>query len=335
MSGTDVPYQLRPNKFVERQLFLECLERLAFAKEISNYVYVSMGGRFLQDFQMMHSRFNLKDLVSIESDDITYDRQVFNRPHSFILCQNQTSEEFITAFDSFADKYKKKNFAIWMDYASAKKRKSQLEELQELTSKLAAFDIVKVTLNANKSTLGSQKNGEGQSELQVRRLGNLKSKLGDTFPDEPIASSEITDVGFARILALSVKKSALKGLKGSPELSVVPIAQYRYQDGPHQMFTSTMVLWDQRKVESLKKKTGLNNWEYTAASWEDVRQIAIPDLSWKERIALNELIFSEPIEQVHAKLSFKLSKENSRSLAALRQYVEHYRRIPGFVRAEI
>lgn len=82
----------------------------------------------------------------------------------------------------------------------------------------------------------------------------------------------------------------------------MPVAQYRYQDGPHQMFTSTMVLWEQGKIDSLLKTTELRDWGYTAASWKDVHQIAVPDLSWKERITLNELIFSEPIEQVHAKI---------------------------------
>lgn len=335
MSGADVPYQLRPNKFVERQLFLECLDKLSLVKPIQEYVYVSMGGRFLQDFQMMHTRFNLKELVSIEDDDITYDRQVFNRPHSFITCRNQNSEEFIAGFDDFASEYKKKNFVIWMDYASSKERKAQLEELRDLVSKLTVFDTVKITMNANKTTLGGQKLGDEQDRLQQRRFNNLKSQLGDTFPDDPIEQSDITDEGLARILGLAVKKSVLKGVEGCPGLTAIPVAQFRYSDGQHQMFTSTVVLWDEQSVSKLQRKARLVDWPYAAQSWDAVQQIAIPDLSWKERIALNELIFSEPLEQVHAKMSFRLARDKEVSMFALEQYAEHYRRIPGFVRAEI
>ena len=145
-------------------------------------------------------------------------------------------------------------------------------------------------MNANKTTLGGPKSGDEQDQLQERRFNNLKSKLGDTFPDDPIEQSDITDEGLARILGLAVKKSVLKGVEGCPGLTAIPVAQFRYSDGHHQMFTSTIVLWDEQKVSALKRKARLADWPYAAQSWDSVQHIAISDLSWKERIALNELL---------------------------------------------
>ena len=43
MSGGNVSYNIRPNKFVERSLFVESLNLLC-PKAPENYLYISLGG---------------------------------------------------------------------------------------------------------------------------------------------------------------------------------------------------------------------------------------------------------------------------------------------------
>jgi hypothetical protein len=55
MSGSEVSYNLRPNKFVERQLFVELLTKIC-RQPPSKYAYISLGGPQLEDHRLMHRR---------------------------------------------------------------------------------------------------------------------------------------------------------------------------------------------------------------------------------------------------------------------------------------
>ena len=51
-AGSSLPYRLRPNKAVDRELFLSLLMRLAPALSLEKYHYVGLGGPFLEDFRL-------------------------------------------------------------------------------------------------------------------------------------------------------------------------------------------------------------------------------------------------------------------------------------------
>ena len=87
MSGAMVPYHIRPNKYVERQLFIELLSHVDKVVPIVDYLYVSMGGRLLEDFKLLHGRLNLLKMMSIECDEVTYQGQLFNCPMGHIDCR--------------------------------------------------------------------------------------------------------------------------------------------------------------------------------------------------------------------------------------------------------
>ena len=154
MSGGNVSYNLRPNKSVERQLFIELLSKICLSENQDNSVYVSLGGPQLEDHKTIHQLLGFRNLVSIESDQVVYDRQLFNLRPSSVICKKQTTGDFIKDFDDFAADYNAKRFIVWLDYASANKRYDQLVEYQTLLSKLQADDILKITMNANLDTLG-------------------------------------------------------------------------------------------------------------------------------------------------------------------------------------
>lgn len=332
MSGANVPYQLRPNKFVERQLFLEALEHIGRLRQIAKYVYVSMGGRFLEDFKWIHRRLRVQRLVSLECDDTLFDRQVFNRPLSLIRCRNQKTGDFVQEFDAFASKYTKgRNFIIWFDYASPKNRQQQLQEIESLVSKLTAFDIVKVTLNANIATLGEST----EPNHEQGKFDKLKSGLGDFLPGWVTSGADVNHDTLPRILVDAVQTAALRGIAGSASLAVLPIACFKYQDIYHQMVTAAFILVNADDRAKVLSKKGLGGWEYFSGKWEDVHQIAVPDLSLKERIVIDEMLFADSLEQAHAKMPFRLDEKKQRSLDALRQYFEHYRRYPSFVHANL
>jgi hypothetical protein len=85
-SGATIPYQLRPFKAIERNLFIELLRSLESSPDISliDYRYVGFGAPFLEDFKQLHLALRISDMDCIESNDFAQTRQLFNNPYNFI-----------------------------------------------------------------------------------------------------------------------------------------------------------------------------------------------------------------------------------------------------------
>ncbi|MEJ7860903.1 MAG: O-methyltransferase [Pyrinomonadaceae bacterium] len=173
MSGANVPYHLRQNKAVDRNLFIELLNRLNRYKSIEEYTYISFGGSFLEDFKLVHAHTGIGKMISLEADKNVYERQKFNMPINCIEPLCKKSGEFISnhSFDG-------KNI-VWLDYASPSEMESQLGETEYLITQLYDFDIVKITLNANANTLADSRTMQEvdtKLRLQSTEIGLKKYK---------------------------------------------------------------------------------------------------------------------------------------------------------------
>jgi len=335
MSGSDVPYHLRPNKFVERQIFIEILERIDKWKDLDKYLYISMGGRYLEDLKLIHTRFGINNLFSIEQDPITLQRQLFNKPIGLIKCRQLSSAELIKEFDNLLSEFNADNCIVWLDYADASKRQTQLREFETLITKLKANDVVKITLNASLKTLADENEFDSTEEFQKHALEKIKNKLGDYFPNSYIEHKQMTSSGLADLLSQSVKKAALNGLRGSPDLKFYPLAQLKYNDAFHSMFTLTAIILKEEESDEFNRRTNIKSYDFHTPSWHDIYEISVPDLSLKEKFAIDEILFSVTDDIMHERLPFRFNKDNSKSLDILRNYIKHYKRYPNFVRAFI
>ena len=196
MSGARVSYQVRPNKYVERHIFVDLLSHLGRMLKIEDYLYVSMGGRLLEDFKLVHGRLNLKKMMSIEGDQCTLDRQIFSRPIEHIDCMKMTSGELIEKFETNTAEYGDTGVIVWLDYASSKERGKQLSEFANLIAKLRAYDVIKITLNASLKTLvtsGVDVDPQDKAEVdlvpQERGLKKLRRQVGDFLDKELTAQT--------------------------------------------------------------------------------------------------------------------------------------------------
>jgi hypothetical protein len=334
MSGADIPYQLRPNKHVERQLFWELLEHIDHFNPIRDTAYISMGGRFLEDFKQVHAKFGTKKLLSIESDSVVHERQVFNKPIGALICRRMTSGELVTDFERITGELQAKNYIVWLDYASSKDRLAQLGEFESLVKKLAANDVVKITMNASLRTLGEPKVGESQEDFQKRAFERFKNKLGTYFPTAAgLDHNNITGDGIPVILMAAIKNAALAGISSSSNVSVKPLSAFLYNDGFHDMLTVTCILLDKSMQADFFASTRLDAWEFTASDWSAPIKIFIPDLSLKERVTIDGNLFGKSDDEVHSELTFSFNENRSISFEIFKNYVTHYRRYPGFFRA--
>lgn len=333
MSGADIPYQLRPNKHVERQLFWELLEYVNKWKSVKEMAYISMGGRFLEDFKQVHTKFGIHDLISIEENLTTHRRQRFNTPIGPLQCKRMKSGDLVTNFDVITTELKAQNYVIWLDYAAAKGRAGQLGEFESLISKLAAGDILKITLNSNLDTFCTKNQSEDMAAYQNRAFDKIKSKLNRYYPaNKNFSSSEVTRDGVAAIVSSAVGVAAMKGLSGSRNLTAMPLSSFTYNDGYHDMTTVACIVLETADISDFINRTELGSWEFYTETWGIPTKIGIPDLSMKERLEIDGKLFKTPDDELHAGLGFELAESAELSFEAFKQYVKHYRRYPAFLR---
>ena len=211
MSGEKVPYHLRQNKHVERELFLDILAHVDRVHPIKSYLYVGFGGAYLEDFSVLHSHFGNTAMLSLERESWVYDRQLLNVPYGCVKCRNTTSLQFIQEFEDIAANFRiAKNVLIWFDYASAKQLRQQITEVHALTAKLKALDILKITLNANPSVLGGDPRLEREDALRLARLETLRARLGDYIP-QGVEANNITAAEYPGILVRAMTSRASAG----------------------------------------------------------------------------------------------------------------------------
>ena len=113
MSGSDLAYHLRPNKAIDRNLFISLLERIGRVRNISAYEYIGFGGPMLEDYKALHADLRISRMHSIERNTETFKRQQFNRPASFIKLHEIESGEFFRTHQ-FHDK----GTIVWLDYTA-------------------------------------------------------------------------------------------------------------------------------------------------------------------------------------------------------------------------
>jgi hypothetical protein len=283
MSGGNIAYNLRPNKFIERSLFTESIGIICDGN-IKNYAYMGMGGPQLQDHVKLHYQYGFEHLVSIESNKRIFERQLFNARPACIKCHNIDSEEFIDRFDDFKEKYSDQNYVIWLDYADSHQRYTQLSEFKSLTSQLGINDVIKITLNANLLTLGELKSiDESEEELLERRLEKISSQLGEFKPSGLTLDDISNGEKFASLLFRAIERAANKGIKSIRATDKIVVSKFLYSDGFHPMVTYCIKLI--RKGEAMKEIEALKTrWPFATENEYDFHEINVPNMTDKERI---------------------------------------------------
>src|SRR5690606_5467925 len=152
--GSSLPFRLLPNKAVDRELFLALLTRLAAKLKLEGHQYIGLGGPFLEDFRLVHARLGIKRMFCIESDETVYKRQLFNQPIDCIKCVYSTLEDYIDEQDFETP------VIIWLDYTEPSKITDQIERFARTVGSVPVGSILRVTLNANPTSLGKPDENE-------------------------------------------------------------------------------------------------------------------------------------------------------------------------------
>jgi len=341
MNGDKVPYHLRQNKFVDRQLFIDVLSHVNRVRPIKDYLYVSFGGAYLEDFKIVHASFGNEEMLSLEQEPWLIERQKFNAPYGCIECINKTSAQFLEDYDEIVAEYRSENVIVWFDYAAPIQTK-QINEYQALLQHMKPFDIVRLTLNANPNTLAEEQRQvppEPAEQLRERRFQELRLRLGDFLP-AGFGADDMRPESYARLLLGCVRLASLQALAGTPDLLVQPLAVFTYNDAVHQMLTVTSIVLERNHVAEFLGDTGLNRYEFASTDWERVVPIKLPYLSAREKLYLDALLFKNTHRRQRSqlragtKLKVRLAKTPADSREMVSQYLLFYRYYPHYHRIQ-
>lgn len=340
MSGQNVPYQLRPNKQLDREVFFDSLSAISLWQgDLSDYAYVSLGGPFLEDVAQVYRRFQVRPLYSLEENPNVFGRQDFNKPFDFIQCIQKSSDGFIRDFESFADGVDAKSFIVWLDFAATKNRCGQLDQFRELLTNLAHGDIARITMNADIKSLGYKEEDDGLEYDPKRDYLELiyesaKRKLGSYFPDGFLAR-DMKPLVFARMLHEAIKSACLSALRTRPYLRAIPISLCRYRDTHHQMVTSTILIINEEAVCEFESKSRIAEWAFYSGDWEAIHNLSVPVLSIRERLLIDRYVLSESSSEISERLKFVLDESEASNKEWLERYKRQFHRYPAFAQITV
>lgn len=323
MSGGHVPYHLRQNKYIERQLFLDLLSRIHRVRSLSKHSYIGFGGPSLEDFKIVHSYFDIKKMVSIEEDIEIYKRQKFNMPVKCIECEQESSADYIDSYTAI------NNAIFWLDYSSPDPL-SQLQEFQALLPKLLPYDVVKITLNANIETVSPTEPGVPHDDLATERRAKLETKLGDLLPAD-ITPFAMTSKGYADLLRTTTRYAANQAMAGRDEI-FYPLAAFTYADSTHRMVTFTGIVIPERDVRAFLRNTTIAKWNFRYRDDRPPVNIVVPTLTIREKLFIDSQLPAGRggAKKIQRGLKFRFDEKEEQSLEMLKNYMALYREYPNF-----
>lgn len=329
-AGSSLPYRLRPNKAVDRELFLSLLMRLAPTLSLETYHYVGLGGPFLEDFRLVHARLGITKMTCIETEEQVHRRQLFNRPIPSIVCAHSKLEDYLDEHDF------EEPAIIWFDYTEPKGITTQIERFARTIGTVPIGSILRVTLNANPSSLGNpdpkdlsvEVEGEGSEDRAVKptvqewRLERFKERLGSLFPSGLTADGMMHKnygVSLLRALKLAVDNEALS----FRDRRIVWALATHYADG-QAMVTAALVVCssNDQTIDPLMK-----NWEFYSTT-DAPHRLDLPALSTLERLTM------ESNNNATVILNFELPKSDMGE-NPVEVFKKFYRIYPHFSRVEL
>lgn len=319
-------YHLRPNKYIDRSLFVEALLKLAGLYNFSLYRYVGFGSYSFDDFKAIHCKLGISSMVSLEADEKIAKRADFNKPYKCIeIVQERSSDclSQLTEYDS--------GQIVWLDYTSSKDIYSQFSDAITLLRRSQPGDVLRFTFNANPATLASSKDDLSEKELHETRFAVLKVRL-EEYLDPKALPKDMNLKTYPRVLRNSLHY-ALNREVGAPNpydtKRILPLFSTVYQDG-QQMLTAAYIVVNSGQEEE-RIRILFDGWEIPCLEWDAEERIQIPYLTDREYWeVIRQLPAENGAESLLDKYPFIYNQ-----LEDAESFVKFYRSYPRFHNVEV
>ena len=315
-------YHLRPNKAADRFALMEAIQRLPRLGDggLEGYTYFGFGGPYLEDFRLLYEFCPDMGMVSIESEEEVYKRQQFHRPFRALkLIQDEVSS-YIGRYDPGANKS-----IFWLDYTNL--QYSCFQDFKALLGTVAENSMIKVTLRSDPEEYWTFR----PPKLKQQKVETFQKKFQRVMP-HPAASPPRFAGQFAYLLQEMLQVATEQALPPTASVrTFVPVSSFYYSDGTW-MFTLTGIVCESARRHKVEQAYG--DWEFANLTWNRPIKIAVPVLSTKERLHLQQLLPTKttPGKMLRKRLGYLIEDDVSQTEAALGQYAAFHRYSPYFIR---
>jgi hypothetical protein len=276
----------------------------------------------------MHNALGIDNMISLEVNSDIVQRAEFNKPLNCIEIINKPSTEYIDEFD-----HDKENYIFWLDYTDPSELGTQFSDFCSLLGQLENGDILRITLNANPSSMGGNRDTQPEV-LWEARFDTLKARIGNYVPTDAVKEN-LKKNEYPKLLLKCLEKAAYSSLTEGTFSKLFPLllSSSSYADG-QQMVTLTVLILADHDLEMEILSSLYPELNHSGSLINDVRMlvrdepknISIPDLTTKEILTINSCL---PAEQAGDNLArdfpYIFSDENT-----VKNYLEYYKVYPYF-----
>ncbi len=322
------PYHLRTNKVVDRLLLADVIR--ALGPNYREFTYYSLAGPFLEDLRVIDHFLPEIRLVSLESNEQTYKRQMFHKFSRRLDLRKRTLADFLAH-----DYEPGVRDIFWLDYTDLKY--ARFGEFQAVLNQVPDGSVVRITLRA-----------EPELDLELLRdrltdeeMTRMQQQLQKNFVDEfhrvlshPIPNAFGTPKEFAILVQHMVRRAASTALDtpGS-DRDFLPVQSTRYNDHT-QMLSVTGIVVQRNLMDAMREQ--LKEVRFVDFEWSEPTQINIPALSVKERLRIEHHlpveIGEDAGEVLYKALEYMIDEGAKATKRQLGQYADCYREYPHFIR---
>lgn len=272
-SSNVVNYSLRQNKSIERSIVFDGARLLADRLRLQDLVYVGFGSVWFSDFHQAHRQLDITTMLSIEADEVTHARAVYNAPYRTVEVVKGLSNEVLPGLLE-REEIRERPWVVWLDYDKVLDE-LKLEELGKLVVALPPDSFLVTTFSATGGPYGKQ---------PASRPARLKQLFGSVAP-EGLDVDDYKDEALARVLAQTTQDFLLKQAVDYSRLgSYVPAFRLTYKDGTPMVTVGGFLPSVANRAEAVAATAD--------ASWLGIldQTIDTPPLTAKESLALQEAL---------------------------------------------
>lgn len=327
-------YHLRPNKAVDRLVFLDILRALELYYPLNDHVYIGFAGPYSEDFRLLAQTFPALRMISVEEDGETHKRQEFHLCSSRMELHHCTFEEFLSS--GFPSEYPT---ITWADYTDM--TRECLLEASDIARKAVPSSLLRITVRAETPVYNALQLGR----RTPRRLPRTKRQAFDEFVASYRNSISIADVAFdedlftwewfreERFPALlrELINTVITASCNHPKV-FLPLHAVKYSDGTI-MLSVTGVFCSNEECDSLRTHFESES-DFFSVEPGMIDVIDVPALTTKERLHLDAVLpTSDEDEPITLdRLGYLIEGDGSRreSEYKMLQYEKYYRLYPYF-----
>lgn len=321
-------YTTRPNKHVDRELFVELVGRCLSNTQVDRCAYISMGGPQMADHIAMYRRNGISKLYSFDHEKNIVLRQRFNAPTHETKCETHAACELPAKLDDISQELDVDRLIVWLDNTGAKQRGVQLAEFQSLLKSLSSGDVARVAFDAS---LPSEKLRAGLSKkIRDHRFLAMKALLGQEFGKfhpEAFNLESLNDMPIYLSACVQHLSDRTAAMSPYGEMSYIPMLQTYYVDSAP-MFTVTILVQDAQGLPAAP-----DGFAYLATDWGDIERLEVPELTAREKSHLDRFL-----DRDAAGLTGELGYDIARAAQMSRQWTsfkKFHRFLPQFQHVEI